>query len=118
MVTDDSGETVFTITKDVVFSEKNTPVPVEAIQGTIVDYEVNGVTTVTLDNLDSEYRLFFTETMIAENGIFISNIGVGGKSGISDLWTKVDNLESATLNQNIYKFGILPNTGTCYVQFP
>jgi hypothetical protein len=56
--------------------------------------------------------------MIAENGIFISNIGVGGKSGTSDLWTKVDNLESATLNQNIYKFGILPNTGTCYVQFP
>ena len=118
MVTDDSGETVFTITEDLTFSEKNTPVTVEAIQGTIVDYEVNGVTTVTLDNLDSEYRLFFTETMIAENGIFISNIGVGGKSGTSGLWTKVDNLESATLNQNIYKFGILPNTGTCYVQFP
>jgi hypothetical protein len=31
MVTDDSGETVFTITKDVEFSEKNTPKVIEAI---------------------------------------------------------------------------------------
>ena len=117
MVTDDSGQTVYTITEDVTFAAKNTLQAVQAIQGTIMDYEVNGVSTVTLDNLDSEYRLFFTERMIAENGIFISNkTKFGTQSGA--VWKQVDNLESYQLNSKIFKFGVMPNSNTCYIQFP
>lgn len=116
MITDDSGENIFTLLKEVTFTAKASPVLVEAIQGTIHDYEVNGVTDITLDNLDSEYRLFFTESRIAENGIFIANKGVSTLDYTE--WKAVSNLESATLNSKIYKFGVLPNTQSCYIQFP
>lgn len=117
MVTDDSGQVVYTTTEDVTFAARNTLQTVQAIEGTILDYEVNGVSTITLDNLDSEYRLFFTESMIAENGIFISN---KSKHGIASgaVWEQVDNLESYRLNSKIFKFGVMPNTNTCYIQFP
>jgi hypothetical protein len=36
-----------------------------AIQGNIVDYEVNGIKDITLDNLDAENRLFFTDMQVA-----------------------------------------------------
>ena len=116
MITDDSGEVIFTLLNETIFSAKASPVVVKAIQGTIHDYEVNGVTDITLDNLDSEYRLFFTESRIAENGIFIANKGSGTLN--FDEWNKVTNLESATLNSKVYKFGVLPNTQSCYIQFP
>ena len=117
MITDDSGEIIFTLLDETTFSAKASPVVVKAIQGTIHDYEVNGVTDITLDNLDSEYRLFFTESRIAENGIFIANKGLSGVLDFEE-WTKVTNLESATLNSKVYKFGVLPNTQSCYIQFP
>lgn len=116
MVTDDSGQNTFTTLQDVVFSARALPFQVQAIQGTIHDYEINGIQDITLDNLDSEYRLFFSESKIAENGIFIANKGLGTLDWTS--WEKVSNLESATLNSKIYKFGILPNTQACYIQFP
>ena len=117
MVTDDSGQVVYTIISDVTFAARNTLQTVQAIEGTILDYEVNGVSTITLDNLDSEYRLFFTESMIAENGIFISN---KSKHGVASgaVWEQVDNLESYRLNSKIFKFGVMPNSNTCYIQFP
>ena len=57
MVTDDSGQVVYTTTEDVTFAARNTLQTVQAIEGTILDYEVNGVSTITLDNLDSEYHI-------------------------------------------------------------
>ena len=117
MVTDDSGQVVYTTVSDVTFAARNTLQTVQAVEGTILDYEVNGVSTITLDNLDSEYRLFFTESMIAENGIFISN---KSKHGVASgaVWEQVDNLESYRLNSKIFKFGVMPNSNTCYIQFP
>ena len=97
MITDDSGENTFTLLQSVEIQKASTPFIGDAIQGTIHDYEVNGVTDITLDNLDSEYRLFFTESKIAENGIFITNKGNGNDFN-TDEWKKVDNLESSTLN--------------------
>lgn len=117
MVTDDSGENIFTLLETLTFSSAASPESVKAIQGTIHDYEVNGITDITLDNLDSEYRLFFTESRIAENGIFITNKGEGNDFVI-DEWKRVTNLESYELNTKIYKFGVMPNTQSCYIQFP
>lgn len=117
MVTDDTSSVIYTLTKPVILNQQGVTVSGDALQGTLHDYEVNGVTDITLDNLDSDLRLFFTEKYVAENGIFITNKGHGGSTSFEE-WTKVDNLESAELNQKNYKFGVLPNSDTCYIQFP
>lgn len=46
-----------------------------AIQGVAVNYEISGETLITTQNLDSNNRLYFPTTDIAENGIFIHNYG-------------------------------------------
>lgn len=82
------------------------------MEGIIQDFAINGNTTITIDNLDSDYRLYFTESMIAQNGIFITT------TTDSTYWQKVDNLESTQLGQKVFKFGIMPVTNTCYIEFP
>lgn len=113
MFTDDSSEVVYTLIQDVTINDSGVLYTCNALQGIIKDYEVNGVTTITLDNLDSELRLFFTDKMIAQNGIFISDA-----NKVENTWKIVDNLETQTLNSSVYKFGVMPNTETCYIQFP
>lgn len=114
MVTDSSGETVYTLTEKKQVPKDNSNVSIPAIEGTNYQYEINGETNITLENLDANLRLFFTERQIAENGIFITNRGVEDYYS----WQAVNNLESTPLGQKVYKFGILPNTDTCYIQFP
>ena len=85
---------------------------VEAMEGPVETFLINGSDIITINNLDADYRLYFTESMIASNGIFINNIG------IDEFWQNTFNLESTQLGQKVFKFGVLPNTNQCYIEFP
>lgn len=114
MVSDDSGRYVYTLINPSIIAKRRTTYSSNALQGVAKDFEANGSTTVTLDMLDADYRIYFTDTLVAENGIFI-------KFTTSEDWTRweiVDNLESELPGQLVYKFGVLPNSNTCYIQFP
>lgn len=87
---------------------------VDVIEGKVVDLTVNGNSAITLNNLDADLRLYFNEENVAENGIFIRKSG----DNIWTSWTKVDNILSHPLGQTVYEFGVLPNSNTCYIQFP
>lgn len=88
----------------------------KAIQGIPVQYTVAGDPLITVNNLDSDNRLYFTTTDIAENGIFITNVGANNYTD----WKKVDNLLVQTLSSEslCYKFGVSQDTSTCYLEFP
>lgn len=118
MVSDDSGEIVYTLIEDAVLSTTQRTASVQCIQGVVQDYEVNGVSVITLENIDEYNRVYFDETMIAENGIFIANNVSGSTPNYIGDWERVDNLESRALNSKIFKFGVLPNSDTCYIEFP
>lgn len=121
--------TMFTdITKKFVYtlipqpSPYNTSLPQKASQKSYIvmegkhqSYDVNGISTIQLTNLDADLRLYFEDTHIAENGIFIQNVG---DEASGEYWKAVDNLSSYPLNNKVYKFGVLPNSNTCYIQFP
>ena len=119
-ITDDSGEVVYTLLGDLTQLEKNSTQSIEAIEGNNYEYELNGNTTINFNNLDTDLRLFFNESRIAENGIFIRNVQNG--TPVRDFWTKVDNIASysaeKTDDRKVYEFGVLPNSDTCYIQFP
>lgn len=88
----------------------------KAIQGIPVAYSINGETTITVNNLDSNNRLYFPTTDIAENGIFITNINANNYTD----WKKVDNLLVQTVSSGnlFYSFGITQDMSTCYIEFP
>ena len=112
-ISDTSGEIFYTTLQDILVTANSTdqPVEVEVIQGIRKQYRLNNRSTITLNDLDSDLRLYFSEYNVAENGIFITNLD-------GQIFEKVDNLSVHPLDQLIYQFGIMPGTNTCYVQFP
>ena len=120
-IVDDTGEVVYTILQDVYLYNSTDIVEVPAIEGKVSDY--NNGEIITIANLDNDLRLYFEESHIAENGIFISNTQDGyfeieaGNDTFSG-WKRVDNLASYTAGSKVFQFGILPNSNTCYIQFP
>lgn len=122
MVSDASGEIIYTLVSNTVapmdmkLSTDGSVLSAVAIEGTVTDYSVNGNNIITLDNLDSNNRIYFSETNVAENGVFISNVLDVGYN--FNEWSIVNNLESTALGNKVYKFGVLPNSDTCYIEFP
>lgn len=135
---DDEKNIVYTTLEDVTFKlGEITQKSVRAIEGTLNNYEINGSTLITADNLDNENKLYFTQNNIAQNGIYISNTEdfknfdideynrIELKDRISTptiakdtLWKRVDNLYQYLPVSYVFKFGIDPSNGSNYIQFP
>lgn len=114
-LTDGSGKINYVTTeaaKVAISKSVKSTTTVPVIEGIAQDLTINGNSLITVDNLDSDYRIYFTETRIAQNGIYINS------SEDSTYWEAVDNLEATQLGQKVFKFGVLPNTSTCYLEFP
>ena len=117
MLVDSTGEHVYTLLEDVYLSTNpsrvNNIVEAKCIEGTIKDYKINGSENISINNLDEDYRLYFDSPYVAENGIFVKRAG-----DIQFDWERVDNLTSYSSGSKVYQFGVLPNSNTCYIQFP
>lgn len=113
-----AGDIVYSTLKDIILERGITDIlytPV--IQGVWQDYKINGNDNITLNNLDNNYRLYFPETKIAENGIFIVNSNTGADF-FADSWEQVDNIESYASGKSVFSFGVESDGTTCYIQFP
>lgn len=84
------------------------------IEGTPVQFTMNNSNIITAQHLDSNLRLYFVDSNIAENGIFITNDG----ENTYDKWYRVDNLETQPLGSYCYKFGTSLDDSLCYIEFP
>lgn len=115
MVADSTGEYIYTIINPQPITEKDKSYRVTAMQGVIQDLIIGGQDTITLANLDADLRVYLPDTMVAENGIFICNKGENNW----DTWVRVSNIEGqSAYGKEVYSFGVLPNSNTCYIQFP
>ena len=115
MLSDEDADKIYTTTRQVVLDKSGViSEPIEIIQGTVHDYEINGNGLITPQNLDEENRLYFRDYNIAENGIFIRNDG----SEDWFAWKAVDNLYTYKYGEKIFKFGVLQDNSTCYIEFP
>lgn len=133
MVSDDKSNTVYTLLQNFIIEKPATGVEqltstthqIFAMEGKVNDLTINGKTQITTLNLDSQNRLYFTQTNIAQNGILISNY-----SDFSDIaydekqnllishWHRVDNINQWPSGNPVYELGINSVTGSVYIQFP
>lgn len=81
------------------------------IEGEIKTLEVGGIDTIGISNMDENYRVYFPETNVAENGIFVSFTNTIGAD-----FVMVDNPYMLT-DENVYSVGEGEN-GEKYIQFP
>lgn len=115
-----NNEIVYTLTKSIDFTTANQTEFADVVQGSCIDYLINNVDIITSANLDSNNRLYFIESNVAENGIFICNYNKDWGSGAQPLdwaeWKQVDNLLT-TQEDKVFKFGVDPTTNSCYIEF-
>lgn len=124
MVSDYYNEMVYTLTglanaeehsaTDQKLYFDGTKVAYNALQGVAVNYDINGVTDIQVSDLDVKNRLYFNCSDVAENGVFITNIGVNNYAS----WVRKDNLAVENIGNTFYEFGVDITTGACYLQFP
>lgn len=117
MFSDVDNSIVYTVLNDVTVTSDGSPVAVDAMQGTVREYTVNGSAVITADMLDSNNRIYFTELNIPENGIFIENVSKSGDE-LDPHWKQCDNLVIQALGTKCYKFGLTLDGTRCYVEFP
>ena len=111
MITNEDNTVIYTIISDTVELTKDVEVfTAEIMQGAVKDFVINGQTLITTQNLDSENRLYFTESNVAQNGVFVTSEG--------NEWKCVDNLALYSGDSYVYTFGLDTATNSCYIQFP
>ena len=86
----------------------------DVIQGIPATYQIGSSSLITVANLDYNNRLYFTAQNVAENGIYITNVNANNFS----VWQKKDNLHLENFGNTFYKFGVLPDESSCYIEFP
>lgn len=127
MICDEDKEIVYTLLDDIKLSTNGTTAKVDVIQGVIKDYTFGSTRLITPAFLDTNNRLYFPITNIAENGIFISDankdLSTGDYKFVWDRneefkWKAVDNLYIQPSGTKCYKFGIDQITNNCYIEFP
>lgn len=122
MVCDSDEKVVYTILDELHISTNGDVSEANIIQGVVQDYQINNDNIITINNLDSNNRLYFNNSNIAYNGIFITSSNavdeVTGRwiNGVND-WILVDNLASQLPGTKCYKYGITANN-SFYIEFP
>lgn len=115
---DSESKTVYVTTKakNLNINESDN---VPAIQGVALDFAVDNDRCITTDYLDAQNRIYFAESNVAQNGIFISEQKDYSDLRFSDsVWKRVDNLSQELGRQKVYKFGVDAVNNACYIQFP
>ena len=116
-ISDSSGSVIYTLLEKVKLTNLNEEKYVTCMEGVPYLYEINGSNLITMNNLDSNLRLYFDDTQISENGIFIWDSSTIANKSIEETWKRVDNLASQPAKSKVFSFGILPNSNKSYIQF-
>lgn len=121
IIKNDTGDVQYVNTQEIIISQNTKESnDVSLMQGEINTLSVLGNDKIQLENLDENRRLYFPETQVAENGVFISGgITVQGTSLENNLWwNKVDNLNTQEYNSPCYVFRYDSKRNLPYIEFP
>lgn len=72
---------------------------------------------ITLDNIDDRNRVYFGESQVAQNGVFIK-LYDETQDETATFWRAVDNLNTQDPGKKCFKFGFDSEKGLPYVEFP
>ena len=85
------------------------------IEGTLQKIAINDTSTIHLDNLDDNNRLYFPESMVAQNGVYVKN---ANPDDYNDYWVRDNYLLTRPSGTRAYKIDYDSNKGLPYIEFP
>ena len=111
-ITSQDGTVSFVTITDRQYNKNDEYVTVDALQGVIETLQVADSDVIHLENLNSQNRIYFSESIVAENGVFITSVDDGVE------WKKTDNLNLELPNTHCFKFGYDSVNRWPFVEFP
>ena len=113
VLTNEAKDVSYVLTGNgITLTHRYEAVEAPAMQGELVDLEINTDNIVLANNIDDNNRLYLPEQMIAENGIWITN------ASDKKEWKRVDNLNTQLKGNPVWKFGYDSSRQTPYIEFP
>jgi hypothetical protein len=112
-VTSEDGSITYTQAEALTVEEANKQTSCKFIEGTLQEFTINDSNVITMDNIDSNYRLYFSNKYIAQNGIYFYN-----QSGELQDWKKSDYIFTEPLGTKVYTLDYDSELGIPYIQFP
>ena len=114
VLTNESKDISYVLTGEgATLQYRYTPVQVSAIEGELVTFEINSNNIILPNNIDDNNRLYLPETMVAENGIWITD---ANNSTLK--WDRKENLNTQLKGSRVWKFGYDSMKQTPYIEFP
>lgn len=119
-ITDPNNEFVYTTLKSATLTANKSSASVDAVEGILTTLDINGQRVLGLNNLDYNNRIYFNETTVAENYIYVYNYNdqINSPDYEEVGWTMVDNLQIQPLNSKVFEFGVDSRRNICYIEFP
>lgn len=108
------GEDGLVVSDGLMHCNKNAVLKMIAMEGVATQYTFNKETTITPIMVDTDNRLYFESANVAENGVFINNVGQLNYAS----WHRVDNLYEQSYNELRYKFGYDSAVNLNYIELP
>lgn len=112
-VTSEDGSITYTQAEALTVEEANKQTSCKFIEGTLQEFTINDSNVITMDNIDSNYRLYFSNKYIAQNGIYFYN-----QSGELQDWKKSDYIFTEPLGTKVYTLDYDSELSVPYIQFP
>ena len=114
----EDGSIVYTLLEDITLTTRGIATTGKAIiEGTVQELTIGNSNIITLQNIDENNRVYFPQSNIAENGVFINNIDSNGNEITSDEWVRVNNLNTANPSSKPFKVAYDSIRQLPYVEF-
>lgn len=112
-LSDAEGLVNFVTLKDAYIYKDIQNTTIEALQGDIKELQIADSNIIQLENIDSNNRIYFSESMVAENGVFVTSI-----DNKEEEWKQTSNLNLIEPNKKFFKFGFDSENMWPYLEFP
>jgi len=121
VVTNEEENIAYTQISDLQITTTNTKsTPCTFIEGTLNDLTVNSSTTILLENIDENNRVYFPDPYVAQNGVYIRNKPSNPNElwGYSTLWERNNYLLTQPIGSKVYKIDFDSAMNLPYIEFP
>jgi len=116
VISNNDGSITYTQLESISINEKNVAsLPAKFIEGTIQRLSIDS-DIISLDNLDDNRRIYFPNSYVAENGIFVYNVVNGLRA--SEEWKHTDYIYTQPLGTKCYKIDYDSSKNLPYLEFP
>jgi len=114
VISNEDGTVAYTQIEDLSIQGKNITSTALFMEGTMQQLSINNNDKITMENIDLNYRVYFPNPYIAQNGVFVKNVG----DSVYNTWVRDNYLLTQPKGEKRYKVDFDSAKNLPYIEFP